>query len=47
MTHATETFDATVVRIRREYDRLAAEFADGDGRLALPYTALLGSGRRA
>jgi SAM-dependent methyltransferase len=43
----TSQSPATVVRIRREYDRLAAEFADGEGRLVLPYTALLGSGRRA
>ncbi|MFJ4205921.1 class I SAM-dependent methyltransferase [Streptomyces sviceus] len=35
----------TVVRIRREYDRLSAEFAVGDGGLALPHIALLGSGR--
>lgn len=45
----------TVVRIRREYERLCAEFtagdregdgggdADGEGRLALPHVALLGS----
>jgi SAM-dependent methyltransferase len=36
----------TVVRIRREYERLSARFAVGDGRLALPHVALLGSGRR-
>ncbi|WP_020120769.1 hypothetical protein [Streptomyces canus] len=36
----------TVVRIRREYERLSAEFVAGDGRLALPHLALLGSGRR-
>ncbi|WP_406444814.1 methyltransferase domain-containing protein [Streptomyces sp. NBC_01613] len=33
----------TVVRIRREYERLAAEFTNGEGRLVLPCTALLGS----
>ncbi|MFK4103589.1 class I SAM-dependent methyltransferase [Streptomyces sp. NPDC019531] len=34
----------TVVRIRREYDRLGAQFAVGNGELALPHIALLGSG---
>jgi SAM-dependent methyltransferase len=38
---------ATVVRIRREYDRLSAEHAVAEGQLALPHIALLGSGRRA
>jgi len=37
----------TVVRIRREYDRLSAEHTVAEGRLALPHIALLGSGRRA
>jgi SAM-dependent methyltransferase len=36
----------TVVRIRREYERLSAEFTEGEGRLALPHRALLASGRR-
>lgn len=35
----------TAARIRREYERLSAEFADGEGRLALPHVALLASGR--
>ncbi|MFF4837834.1 class I SAM-dependent methyltransferase [Streptomyces sp. NPDC001315] len=34
----------TVVRIRQEYDRLSAEFADEDGGLRLPHVALLGRG---
>ncbi|MDQ0991291.1 class I SAM-dependent methyltransferase [Streptomyces sp. V3I7] len=36
----------TVVRIRREYERLSAEFAheSGGGHLALPHVALLASG---
>lgn len=34
----------TVVRVRREYERLSAEFAGADGRLALPHVALLASG---
>ncbi len=34
----------TVVRIRREYERLSAAFARPDGRLALPHVALLASG---
>jgi SAM-dependent methyltransferase len=38
---------ATVVRIRREYERLSAEHTVAEGRLALPHIALLGSGRRA
>ena len=37
----------TVVRIRREYDRLCAEHTVAEGRLALPHIALLGSARRA
>lgn len=37
----------TVVRIRREYDRLCAEHTVAEGQLALPHVALLGSGRRA
>lgn len=36
----------TVVRIRREYDRLSAEHTVAEGQLALPHIALLGSGRR-
>ncbi len=32
--------------IRREFDRLAAEFLDADGRLALPHAALLVSAQR-
>lgn len=36
----------TVVRIRREYDRLSAEFALAEGELALPHVALLGRARR-
>ncbi|KKD08566.1 hypothetical protein [Streptomyces sp. WM6386] len=36
----------TVVRVRREYERLSAEFAEGEGRLVLPHRALLASGRR-
>jgi len=43
----TSQSPGTVVRIRREYDRLAAELTDGAGRLVLPCTALLGSARRA
>ncbi|MFF7470572.1 methyltransferase domain-containing protein [Streptomyces sp. NPDC008092] len=35
---------ATVVRIRRAYERLAAGHADGEGRLALPHVALLAVG---
>jgi SAM-dependent methyltransferase len=31
----------TIVRIRQEYERLSAEFAVGDGELALPHVALL------
>ncbi|MGW2516497.1 class I SAM-dependent methyltransferase [Streptomyces sp. NPDC001617] len=34
----------TVVRIRREYERLGTELLDGTGRLVLPCTALLASG---
>jgi SAM-dependent methyltransferase len=34
----------TVVRIRREYERLSAGFAGPDGRLALPHVALLARG---
>lgn len=33
----------TVVRIRREYERLSAVYADGEGLLALPHVALLAS----
>ncbi|MEV7388248.1 MULTISPECIES: class I SAM-dependent methyltransferase [unclassified Streptomyces] len=36
---------ATVVRIRQAYERLAAGYADGEGRLALPHVALLAAGR--
>ncbi|RPE43375.1 methyltransferase family protein [Streptomyces sp. Ag109_O5-1] len=35
---------ATVVRIRQAYERLAAGYADGEGRLALPHVALLAAG---
>ncbi|MFJ9898788.1 class I SAM-dependent methyltransferase [Streptomyces sp. NPDC091280] len=35
----------TVVRIRREYERLAGEFTVGEGELALPHIALLACGR--
>ena len=34
----------TVVRIRREYERLGARLLDGEGRLVLPCAALLASG---
>jgi SAM-dependent methyltransferase len=34
----------TVVRIRREYERLSAEYADGEGHLALPHVAILAAG---
>ncbi|MFF7123141.1 MULTISPECIES: class I SAM-dependent methyltransferase [unclassified Streptomyces] len=33
----------TVARIRREYERLSAAYADGEGRLALPHVSLLAS----
>lgn len=36
----------TVARIRREYERLGAEFSVGGGELALPHVALLVSGVR-
>jgi len=36
----------TVVRIRREYERLSAEHTVAEGQLALPHIALLGSARR-
>nr|WSY54428.1 hypothetical protein OG999_32685 [Streptomyces sp. NBC_00886] len=35
----------TVVRIRREYERLAGEFTAGGDELALPHIALLACGR--
>ncbi|MFJ9380594.1 class I SAM-dependent methyltransferase [Streptomyces sp. NPDC101455] len=35
----------TVVRIRREYERLAGEFAAGEHELALPHIAVLACGR--
>ncbi|MFJ3423239.1 class I SAM-dependent methyltransferase [Streptomyces sp. NPDC086082] len=35
----------TVVEIRREYERLAAEFAAGEHELALPHIAVLACGR--
>jgi hypothetical protein len=35
----------TVVRIRREYERLAGEFTVGGDELALPHIALLACGR--
>jgi hypothetical protein len=34
----------TVVRIRREYERLSGAFARSDGLLALPHVALLAEG---
>ncbi|MEU0967817.1 hypothetical protein ABZ357_21145 [Streptomyces sp. NPDC005917] len=34
----------TVVRIRRDYGRLAAEYGDREGRLTLPHVALLAAG---
>ncbi|MFD7662593.1 class I SAM-dependent methyltransferase [Streptomyces sp. NPDC059788] len=36
---------ATVAEIRHRYDALCAEFAGADGRLVLPHSALVGSGR--
>ncbi|MGW7489859.1 class I SAM-dependent methyltransferase [Streptomyces sp. NPDC054786] len=36
---------AVAERIRRQFVVLAQEFTDGDGRLVLPHTALLASGR--
>lgn len=38
--------DATVERIRHEFDRVAARYAAGDGMIALPATAVLASGTR-
>jgi SAM-dependent methyltransferase len=37
--------DATIERIKNEYDRLAAGYAAGDGMIALPATAVLASGQ--
>lgn len=38
--------DATIERIKAEFDRLAARYAAGDGMIALPATAVLASGTR-
>jgi SAM-dependent methyltransferase len=38
--------DATIERIKNEFDRLAARYATGDGLVALPATAVLASGTR-
>ena len=38
--------DATIERIKAEFDRLAARYATGDGLVALPATAVLASGTR-
>lgn len=37
--------DATIERIKTEFDRLAARYAAGDGMIALPATAVLASGQ--
>jgi len=37
--------DATIERIKNEFDRLAAGYAAGDGMIALPVTAVLASGQ--
>jgi SAM-dependent methyltransferase len=37
--------DATIERIKNEFDRLAAGYAVGDGMIALPATAVLASGQ--
>lgn len=41
----TSQDEGTVVRIRREYERLAGEFAVGGHELALPHIAVLACGR--
>ena len=41
----TSQDEGTVVRIRREYERLAGEFTAGEHELALPHIALLACGR--
>lgn len=41
----TSQDEGTVVRIRREYERLAGEFAAGENELALPHIALVACGR--
>jgi SAM-dependent methyltransferase len=41
----TSQEEGTVVRIRREYERLAGEFAVGGHELALPHIAVLACGR--
>jgi hypothetical protein len=38
--------DATVERIRTEFGRLAAQYATGDGMIALPAVAVLATGIR-
>jgi SAM-dependent methyltransferase len=38
--------DATIERVKHEFDRLAARYADGDAMIALPATAVLASGTR-
>ena len=38
--------DATIERIKSEFDRLAARYASGGGMVALPATAVLASGAR-
>ncbi len=38
--------DATIERIKAEFDRLAARYAAGDGMITLPATAVLASGTR-
>jgi hypothetical protein len=38
--------DATIERIKNEFDRLAARYAIGDGAIALPASAVLASGTR-
>jgi hypothetical protein len=38
--------DATIERIKTEFDRLVARYAIGDGMVALPATAILASGTR-
>ena len=38
--------DATIERVKNEFDRIAARYATGDGLIALPATAVLASGTR-
>jgi SAM-dependent methyltransferase len=38
--------DATIERVKNEFDRLAARYATGDGLVALPATAVLATGSR-